>query len=384
MDAPKVSVLIPLYNRKHYIEQCVDSVLNQTFQDFELIIRDDGSTDESADFVAERYAKQIAAGKIKLRRNEKNLGEFPTDNRLLREATGEYVMILHSDDVWLPHALEQMYTAAEKYKADVVHSQTHFITDTDGIIAEGTKLKIEHNKQLNCTYSDLHADKTELVPNDLELRFNEWLDGSTFIDAQYNIFNRKFLADNDIWFLEYGEGILSGNRFFTLNWILKAKVFVKTLDPFCIRRDSEDSLSNAKVPPERVTKFIDVTIKLSRNLEEYFAREEFFRDNKERQYLARSSFLTKLDQWRIKRNNVYKKGITPELNQAVEEAFKKHFGADYAFLTFLFHWAHVLQVKRPVDKLIPAEKPVPAEQTLPPPQKNEPLDLIELFDIKMD
>lgn len=378
MDAPKVSVLIPLYNRKHYIEQCVDSVLNQTFQDFELIIRDDGSTDESADFVAKRYAKQIAAGKIKFRRNEENLGEFPTDNRLLKEATGKYVMILHSDDVWLPHALEQMYTIAEKYKADVVHSQTRLLTDTDGIIEEGTKLKVEHNKQLNYTYNDTRADKIEIVPNDLELRFNEWLDGTTFIDAQYNIFNRKFLADNDIWFLEYGEGILSGNRLFTLNWILRAKVFVKTLDPFYIRRDSEDSLSNAKVPPERVTKFIDVTIKLSRNLEEYFAREEFFRDNKERQYLARSSFLTKFDQWRIKRNNVYKKGITPELNQAVEEAFKKHFGEDYAFLTFLFHWAHALQVKRSVEKLVPPEK------TVPPPPKNEPVDLIELFDIKMD
>ena len=59
MDAPKISVLIPMYNRKHYIEDCVNSVLNQTFQDFEIIIRDNCSTDGSFEFVAKRYAKEI-------------------------------------------------------------------------------------------------------------------------------------------------------------------------------------------------------------------------------------------------------------------------------------------------------------------------------------
>ena len=59
MDAPKISVLIPLYNRKHLIDQCVDSVLNQTFTDWELIIRDDCSTDGVVEFIEERYAEQI-------------------------------------------------------------------------------------------------------------------------------------------------------------------------------------------------------------------------------------------------------------------------------------------------------------------------------------
>ena len=71
MTAPKISVLIPLYNRKHYIAQCLDSVLNQTFQDYEIIVRDDGSTDGSADFVAEKYSAEISSGKIKLSRNKK-------------------------------------------------------------------------------------------------------------------------------------------------------------------------------------------------------------------------------------------------------------------------------------------------------------------------
>ena len=166
MNAPKISVLIPLYNRKSYIAQCIDSVLNQTFQDFELIVRDDGSTDGSADFVAERYAAEISSGKIKLRRNEENIGEFPTDNRLIREATGKYFMILHSDDVYLPHALEHMYTVAEQFQADVVHNQLRLTTEEDGVINVGTELKIVHNKQLSLTYNHNNADKTAPMSSD--------------------------------------------------------------------------------------------------------------------------------------------------------------------------------------------------------------------------
>ena len=212
MDAPKISVLIPLYNRKHYIAQAVDSVLNQTFTDWELIIRDDGSTDGSAEFVEERYAEQIASGKIKLRRNEENLGEFPTDNELIREATGKYLMILHSDDMYLPHALEHMYSVAEQYQADVVHSQTRLTTDVDGVIEDGTKLTISHNNSLKCPYADTRANKIILMTDDLTARFNEWLNKETFIDAPYNIFRRAFILDNDLLFWKHGNGLFGINK----------------------------------------------------------------------------------------------------------------------------------------------------------------------------
>lgn len=143
MDAPKISVLVPLYNRRHYIEQCLDSALNQTFKgDYEIIVRDDGSTDGSADFVEQRYADAISSGKLKLRRNEKNIGQFPTDNRLLREAGQIYIMMLHSDDLYLPHALEHMYEVAERFNADVVHESTYLKPSPDGVIKEDTEFNL--------------------------------------------------------------------------------------------------------------------------------------------------------------------------------------------------------------------------------------------------
>ena len=127
MSEPKISVLIPMYNRKHYIEDCINSVLNQTFQDFEIIIRDNCSTDGSFEFVAEKYSQQISSGKIKLIRNERNLGLLISSNHLMFDAQGKYITFLHSDDLLVIDALQHLYEIAETTNANVVH-ECYFFT----------------------------------------------------------------------------------------------------------------------------------------------------------------------------------------------------------------------------------------------------------------
>ncbi len=353
MEAPKISVITPMYNRKHYIEQAVDSVLNQTFQDFELIIRDDGSTDGSADFVAERYAEQISSGKIKLRHNEKNLGQFPTNNRLLREATGKYIMMLHSDDLFLPHALEHMYTVAEENHADVVYESQYFATSAN-IINKDTPLKIKQ-------YGKYQVEKVTIMPNDLNIRFKHWLNGGIGVDFQHNICNRQFLIENELCF----ETKFGGNRFLSLKLIMRAKVFVKTPEPVYVYRNSPDAMRHSKVSPELVAQFISDQIELSRHLKKYFDTDEFFRDNKKSQYLASSRLFSALDRHWIKRRSLYKNGVSLELNQAVEEAFKKHFGEEATFPAFLFHWVNVQQEKVPLIKVFtpPPQVDIVAQKT---------------------
>jgi glycosyltransferase involved in cell wall biosynthesis len=98
---PRVSVILPTYNRAYILPEAVESVLQQTFSDFELIIADDGSTDETAQMV-----RRFRDPRIRFLRNEKNRGVAAARNHALGPARGEFVAFLDSDDVWMPQKLE--------------------------------------------------------------------------------------------------------------------------------------------------------------------------------------------------------------------------------------------------------------------------------------
>lgn len=98
--SPKVSVIIPTYNCASMIAQCLDSVLNQTFKDFEVIVIDDGSTDDTERVIAPyknriTYIRQV------------NQGAAAARNRGIKEARGDYIAFLDSDDLWFPDKLEK-------------------------------------------------------------------------------------------------------------------------------------------------------------------------------------------------------------------------------------------------------------------------------------
>lgn len=92
---PLVSVLMTVYNREHFIREAIESVLASTYSNFELIITDDGSTDQSV-LVAREYEAQDQ--RIHVYQNEKNLGDYPNRNKAASLANGEYIMFVDSDD----------------------------------------------------------------------------------------------------------------------------------------------------------------------------------------------------------------------------------------------------------------------------------------------
>ena len=102
MTAPKVSVVMPVYNGEHYVREAIDSVLNQTFKDFELIVINDGSTDGSAQ-VIESYRDS----RIIFLCNSENTGLANVRNKGLDVASGEYIAWLDCDDISLPRRLEK-------------------------------------------------------------------------------------------------------------------------------------------------------------------------------------------------------------------------------------------------------------------------------------
>ena len=100
---PRVSVLMPAYNVEQYVGEAIESILNQTFTDFEFIIINDGSTDGTADIIR-KYAKSDK--RIKFINHEKNHGVAHTRNELLDTALGEYGAFHDSDDISLPDRLQ--------------------------------------------------------------------------------------------------------------------------------------------------------------------------------------------------------------------------------------------------------------------------------------
>lgn len=97
---PIVSVIIPSFNHEKYVRECIQSVLNQTFEDFEIIVTDDASTDHTADII-----EGLKDSRIQLFRHHKNLGVSLAANNCLLHASGRYVAWLSSDDAWYPEKL---------------------------------------------------------------------------------------------------------------------------------------------------------------------------------------------------------------------------------------------------------------------------------------
>ena len=115
MRRPKVSVLIPAYNHAKYIQETIDSVLGQSFGDFELLISDDCSTDNTVDIIKSYSDNRIISVFFK-----ENKGTVRSLNHLLSLAKGEYIAVLGSDDVWEKDKLEKQLEVLEKDKSIAV------------------------------------------------------------------------------------------------------------------------------------------------------------------------------------------------------------------------------------------------------------------------
>ena len=106
---PRISVIIPLYNKELYIGRAIDSILSQTIQDFEIIIVNDGSTDKSCTVVESYTDKRIKV------LSQENMGVSVARNRGVQEARAEIVAFLDADDEWLPIFLETILDLADKF-----------------------------------------------------------------------------------------------------------------------------------------------------------------------------------------------------------------------------------------------------------------------------
>jgi glycosyltransferase involved in cell wall biosynthesis len=120
------------YNHEKYLAQAIQSILNQTFSDFELIVVDDASTDNSKTVIEAYHAKD---SRVKAFFHKKNMGISKTLNDCLRQAHGKYVSFVGSDDGWFPNKLEKQLDVIERSQDSIVWSEGKII-DSQGVFVE--------------------------------------------------------------------------------------------------------------------------------------------------------------------------------------------------------------------------------------------------------
>lgn len=125
-DRVIISVIVPVYNAIQWLDECVQSVLNQTFEKYELILVDDESTDGSGE-LCDRYAQQYE--KIKVIHKKNGFGAGEARNAGLKVAEGEFVVFLDSDDCQKPQMLEKLYQAQQGADYDLVMAGYQFLED---------------------------------------------------------------------------------------------------------------------------------------------------------------------------------------------------------------------------------------------------------------
>lgn len=129
MKKDTISIIVPIYNAEKYIEKCIDSLINQTKKELEIILINDGSTDKTEEKIKEYHDQRIKYFK------NKNQGIGKTRNFGIEKATGEYLMFIDSDDYLEESACEELYKVAKKDKSDLVVCDFYKIYE-NGILEE--------------------------------------------------------------------------------------------------------------------------------------------------------------------------------------------------------------------------------------------------------
>ena len=143
INTPLVSVLMPAFNAQKYLRNAVDSILNQTYGNFELLILNDGSSDQT-----QAILDSFSDPRIKILRHEKNQGLVSTRNDLVAAARGKYIALLDSDDIAFPARLEKQVTFLEQEKAEIIGADHFTLNEANG------KLKKSKQRYSN---ADIHA-----------------------------------------------------------------------------------------------------------------------------------------------------------------------------------------------------------------------------------
>ncbi len=251
----KVSVIIPVYNVKEYLTQCMDSVVNQTLKEIEIICVDDGSTDGSYDILLDYVKKDNRVKVIQ----QKNSGAGAARNNGMQLATGEYLSILDSDDFYEPDMLEKAYNKVKETDSDiVVFACDHYDNEKQSFYPNNYSIR----KYLLPEKSPFAGVD---IPKDIFMVFVGW--------SWDKLFKRSFVEENN---LKFQEQRTTNDMLFVYSAVAKADSIV-TMDEILVHhRLAQGTLSVTREKSWHC--FYDALVELKKQLEEWNLFERFEQD----------------------------------------------------------------------------------------------------------
>jgi glycosyltransferase involved in cell wall biosynthesis len=189
---PEVSVILPVYNGAAFLKEAIDSILAQTYWDFELLLINDGSTDDS-----ERIILSYADPRIRYIKNEKNQGLIYSLNRAIDEAKGVYIARMDADDIALPERLEKQVRYLQQHHVAVLATRVSLID------ASGKPLPDWSADKDNVTFGQIKAflQKDNCIPHPTVMAKAE-------LFKQYHYqYNQKYSEDYDLWLRVLADGL---------------------------------------------------------------------------------------------------------------------------------------------------------------------------------
>lgn len=285
-NKPSITVIVPVYNAEKTLERAIESLLNQSFQDFEVLFAFDGG-DASLE-ILEKYKKEHS--NFSIRYHEQRLG--PGKGRLdaIKYAKGDYLAFLDSDDCFVPSALETLYMEAQKENADVVNG-SFLILEKEG------KKPIKNPFVKKCVLTD----ENQIL-------------GAFFEDSYFRSFlftkllKRSLIADNS--FLSFNEkGDLFEDKALLGSILTKAKRVVSIREAICVYDKTSPSSMTSSPRKDRHSRSIDVYNALKNYYlyqKDAIALKTFYR------YALRTKLSLSFDLSRDKRNGASKEYLRSE------------------------------------------------------------------------
>lgn len=214
MKTPSVSIIIPIYKVEKYLKRCVESVLEQTLSDLEIILVNDGSPDQCPK-ICDEYAKEDSRIKVI---HKLNGGLASARNDGMNIATGKYIFFLDSDDWLEKDGMQTLYETAEKYQVDFVRYRA--IRSGWPGMEENAPCMVEEIRELQEGLYDKKRIVNEIYPR---LLATSQLTMGAIVGAWGSLYRTDFLRENDLKF--YEEVKFSEDLIFSANVVRAAEKF---------------------------------------------------------------------------------------------------------------------------------------------------------------